>query len=70
VQTGSLAIDAPPGCDVFVDGKPRGKTPMEPLELPQGTHKVIVKQGTIPYTQNVPIQPNLESVLQVRFHAN
>jgi serine/threonine-protein kinase len=70
VQMGSLAIEAPPGCDVFVDGVPRGRTPMEPLTLPQGMHKVVVKQGTIPYTQNVPIQPNLESYLQVQFHAN
>jgi serine/threonine-protein kinase len=69
VQTGTLSIDAPPGCDVFVDGRLRGKTPMEPLELPQGMHKVLVKQGSIPYTQNVPIQPNLESYLQVQFHS-
>jgi hypothetical protein len=70
VQMGSLAIEAPPGCDVFIDGKLRGKTPMEPIDLPQGSHKVVVKQGTIPYTQTVPIQPNLESYLQVQFHAN
>jgi serine/threonine-protein kinase len=70
VQMGSLAIEAPPGCDVIIDGKLRGKTPMESIELTQGTHKVVVKQGTIPYTQNVPIQPNLESYLQVQFHAN
>jgi hypothetical protein len=70
VQRGSLAIEAPPGCDVFIDGKGYGKTPLPPIELTQGTHRVLVKQGTIPYQQNVPIEPNLESFLQVQFHKN
>ncbi len=70
VQKGGLAIEAPPGCDVFVDGKHMGKTPIPTLELTQGTHKVVVKQGSIPYTQMVPIQPNVEQFLQVEFRSN
>jgi hypothetical protein len=70
VQKGGLAIEAPPGCEVFVDGRLVGKTPIETLELTQGTHKIVVKQGSIPYTQMVPIQPNVEQFLRVEFRSN
>jgi hypothetical protein len=70
VQMGGLEIEAPPGCDVFIDGKHMGKTPLATLELTQGTHKVVVKQGSIPYTQMVPIQPNVEQFLKVEFRTN
>jgi serine/threonine-protein kinase len=38
---GRLSIAASPGhCAVSVDGVPRGPTPLAPLELPAGTHRV------------------------------
>ncbi len=70
VQKGTLAIEAPGGCDVFVDGKKVGKTPLDPIELVQGSHSVVVKQGGVEYRHNVPIQPNQEAYLQVQFHTN
>ncbi len=70
VQKGSLAIEGPAGCDVFVDGKKMGRTPMDPIELVQGPHNVVVKQGTVEYRRSVPIQPNQELFLQVQFHQN
>jgi serine/threonine-protein kinase len=70
VQKGSLAIEAPPGCDVFVDGARVGKTPIDPISLVQGSHNVVVKQGGVEYRRSVPIQPNQEMFLQVQFHTN
>ena len=43
---------------------------MDPVELVQGSHAVLVKQGTVEYRHNVPIQPNQEAYLQVQFHTN
>ncbi|MDP2343381.1 MAG: PEGA domain-containing protein [Deltaproteobacteria bacterium] len=70
VQKGALAIEAPAGCDVFIDGARVGKTPMDPISLVQGSHSVVVKQGAVEYRRSVPIQPNQEMFLQVQFHTN
>jgi len=68
LEKGALAIDAPPGCDVFVDGKKVGRTPMDAVELFTGQHKVVVKQGAVEYKQTVGIRAGLEMVLTVSFH--
>lgn len=70
MQKGSLAIEGPPGCDVFVDGTRVGKTPLDPISLVQGSHNIVVKQGAVEYRRSVPIQPNQEMFLQVQFHSN
>ena len=69
VGKGSLAVEAPPGCDVFVDGKKVGKTPFDPVELVEGNRKVVVKQGSLTYTHMVPVKAGIESFLQVQFHS-
>ena len=68
LEKGALAIDAPPGCDVIVDGKKVGRTPIEPIELFTGQHRIVVKQGVVEYKQTVGIRAGLEMVLSVSFH--
>ncbi len=70
IEKGSIAIEAPAGCDVFVDGTRVGKTPLDPISLVQGSHNVVVKQGVVEYRRTVPIQPNQEMYLQVQFHTD
>lgn len=40
---GRLALVVEPPAEVFVDGNPRGQTPMAPLELPAGEHRVMLR---------------------------
>jgi hypothetical protein len=68
IEKGALAIEAPPGCDVIIDGKKVGKTPMDSIELTAGTHNVVVRQNGIDFKKAVPIKAGLEMVLTVSFH--
>jgi eukaryotic-like serine/threonine-protein kinase len=68
IEKGALAIEAPPGCDVIIDGKKVGKTPMDSIELTAGTHNVVVRQNGIDFKKAVPIKAGLEMVLTVTFH--
>ncbi len=70
IGKGALNIDAPPGSKVFVDGKLMGTTPMGPIEVLEGTRKVLVKQGTLEYRHNVPVKRGIEATLTVSFHSN
>lgn len=68
VGKGSLVLDAPPGCDVFVDGKKVGRTPLGPLSLYEGTRRILVKKGDIDYRHKVPMRAGLQATLSVEFH--
>jgi serine/threonine-protein kinase len=70
LEKGALAIEAPPGCDVIIDGKKIGKTPMNSIELYTGNHNVVVRQGAVEYKRSVGIKAGLEMVLSVQFHEN
>lgn len=67
VGQGVLVIDAPPGCEVFVDNRKVGTTPLQPLDLYEGRHLILVKQGSATYKHVVPLKPNVESTLTVQF---
>jgi hypothetical protein len=70
VEKGALAIEAPAGSEVIIDGKRLGETPMSPIELRAGTHQVLVRKGGIDYRRSVPITAGVEMVLTVKFHTN
>ena len=53
LEKGALSIDAPPGCDVIVDGKKVGRTPIDPIELFTGQHPIVVQQGVVEYKQTL-----------------
>ena len=40
---GRLALVVEPDAEVFVDGHPRGRTPMAPLELAAGEHRLMLR---------------------------
>jgi len=65
---GQLSIgELEAGADVIVDGVARGQTPlMAPLRLTEGHHEVEIRLGTnVPLRQNVVIQPQASTVLDV-----
>jgi serine/threonine-protein kinase len=64
---GVLIIDAPPGCDVTVDGKRVGTTPLDGIELFEGRRSVVVKKGAVPYKQVVDMKADMEATLHVEF---
>lgn len=68
VGKGQLNLDAPPGCDVFVDGKRVGITPLPALSLYEGQRKILVKQGATEYRHTVPMKSGLNATLTVEFH--
>jgi len=67
---GVLIIDAPGGSAISVDGKPRGRAPIGPLNLPAGAHKVVVTQsGTgVQYRRSVKVRAGLDLTMSVYFH--
>ena len=40
---GSLAINAVPWAEAFVDGKPVGETPIGNIEVPIGPHEIVFR---------------------------
>jgi len=51
--TGSLTVESEPaGSDIFVDGSPRGKTPMT-MALVEGKHQLVLHRGA--RTQTIPL---------------
>lgn len=68
VSKGGLLVDAPAGSVVFVDGKKVGSIPgLDVVELYEGQHKVLVKNGAAQYRHTVPIQAGLDTTLTVNF---
>lgn len=70
VEKGALAIEAPAGSEVIIDGKRLGETPLDAIQLTAGTHQVLVRKGGIDYRRSVPITAGVEMVLTVKFHSN
>ncbi|MFZ9888135.1 MAG: protein kinase domain-containing protein [Myxococcota bacterium] len=65
---GGLIIDAPAGSVVFVDGKKVGSIPgLDVIDLYEGQHKVLVKNGAAQYRHTVPIRAGLDTTLTVNF---
>jgi PEGA domain-containing protein len=61
IETGSLAVSTnPPGAQVFVDGEPRGLTPVT-LTLEAGDHKVELRGSGEPRTIPVTIAPGTQA---------
>ena len=58
--SGTLRIGSSPSCEVIIDGKASGSTPIAKLELPAGKHKVqlISSRYGIDRTYVVVIKPN------------
>ena len=51
--TGSLTVESEPaGSDIFVDGSPRGKTPLT-MALVEGNHQLLLQRGA--RTQTIPL---------------
>jgi serine/threonine-protein kinase len=64
-RRGSLEVHVSPFADVFVDGDLVGTTPMKPIELAPGTHKVILANTALNArrTFRVVIEPDKKSRL-------
>ncbi|MBI5494951.1 MAG: protein kinase [Deltaproteobacteria bacterium] len=67
IGKGTLVLEVEPGCDVFIDGKKRGTTPMEPLEVWEGRHHATVVKGKAKFEQPFVMKPGFEMTLQVGF---
>lgn len=66
---GGLVIDAPAGSVVFINGKKAGSVPgLDVIDLYEGRHKVLVKNGSAQYRHTVPIRAGLDTTLTVNFH--
>jgi len=67
---GTLAIDGPPGSEVFVDGRRMGAIPLDSITLKAGPHKVVVRQtGTgIEYRRAVTVKAGMDLTMTVQFH--
>jgi len=43
LPAGGVHVDAPAGSEVYLDGERVGTAPMPPIDVPLGTHNVLVK---------------------------
>jgi serine/threonine protein kinase len=67
IGMGALSLDAPPGSDVFVDGKRVGTTPLPSIPLVEGQHTVVVKKGKAEYKRSFPVRAGDDVSLWVEF---
>lgn len=59
-----LAIDAAPGTHVRVDGRALGQTPLAPIELPPGRHRVaLTAAGRAPHARTIELDRDQEATL-------
>jgi hypothetical protein len=68
--TGKLRVIAKPWADVVVDGRPAGQTPMAPLELAEGQHDVVLRNGDLKaeHRESVVVVPGKVETLSVELH--
>jgi serine/threonine protein kinase len=66
-QTGSLSVVVFPWANVFVDGRERGQTPIAPLELLEGTHRIRLVNPELgkETEKTIKIKPGAEASLRV-----
>jgi len=66
-QRGSLVVVVFPWANVYVDGQSRGQTPMPPLELLEGTHRVKLVNPELgrETEKTIRIKPGTETPLRI-----
>jgi hypothetical protein len=52
-QTSRVQIDAPPGAQVEIDGRPEGRAPLEAVDVSVGDHEVVARGGSWTHSQHV-----------------
>ena len=67
IARGFLALRGPDDCTVYVDGKRKGVTPMEPIPLTVGRHSLVVKKGETKIRKSVTIRSDLEAIFTYNF---
>jgi hypothetical protein len=68
VGKGTLQVDSPPDCEVLLDGRKVGVTPIPPLDVFEGKHAILVRRGKTEYRQSFVMKPNFDATLHVEFH--
>ena len=65
--TGELVLRIRPYADVHIDGRRRGLTPMPPIKLPAGRHRVRLVNDSLGRSviRNVNIEPGKRTTLSV-----
>ena len=59
--TGELNVNADPWADVWMNGKKVGETPVAGLQVPLGTHEIVVKRtagGERRFTVKIGVKPS------------
>jgi len=67
--SGTLAVNAVPWAEIFVDGTPVGETPIGSLKLPVGVHEVVFRHpqlGERRMTVTVPVGPPTKVGIDLR----
>jgi serine/threonine-protein kinase len=67
---GTMTVTAPPGCDVRIDGRHAGTTPLaSPLTIFEGNHRIQVNQGSAKWQQAFSVSDGQELTADVKFEA-
>jgi serine/threonine-protein kinase len=69
---GQLRIAVAPSAEVMLDGRPLGVTPLDALDLPEGTHSVTLKNNELGVIskRRLVVAPNRETLLKVDLFAD
>jgi len=67
LSKGYIAVDAPPGSDIFIDGHPFGKAPARELGVYEGFHRIMVMVGQARWQESFDIKPNERLRFSVEF---
>lgn len=64
---GSIVIDAPDGTEVWIDGQPRGTSPMAPLNAAVGTREVIMRHPQIGGQRRIMVQVGVKAPARAEY---
>ena len=53
VSTGSISVNSDVGCEVFLDGKPIGATPISSFQADAGHHVVLLQSASLGLSQSI-----------------
>ena len=71
VGKGAVRVDAPSGCEVRIDGRVVGKTPLEgPVPVFEGSHRIQVKLGAATWQQAFSLQDGEQMQFDVEAEAH
>ncbi|HLL82290.1 MAG TPA: PEGA domain-containing protein, partial [Longimicrobium sp.] len=70
LSRGYVAVTAPDGAEIFIDGRSYGRAPQKEIGVYEGNHRIVVTVGKARWQEAFDIKPNERLKFTVAFETN